>query len=72
MQNLNFDLLSDFNKTVAKSYGCLYEEFFGMLGVAKRSAFVVDKEGVIQYAEVLDSAGDLPDFQKIQETLASL
>lgn len=72
MQNLNFDLLSDFNKEVAKSYDCLYEEFFGMHGVAKRSAFVVDKEGNIQYAEILESAGDLPNFQKIQETLAGL
>ena len=72
MQNLNFDLLSDFNKEVAKSYGCLYDEFFGMSGVAKRSAFVIDKEGAVQYAEVLESAGDLPDFAKIQETLSTL
>ena len=72
MQNLNFDLLSDFNKEVAKSYACLYDEFFGMFGVAKRSAFVIDKEGTIQYAEVLESAGDLPNFTKIQETLSTL
>lgn len=71
-ENLNFDLLSDFNKEVAKTYGCLYDEFFGMHGVAKRSAFVIDKEGVVQYAEVLENAGDLPDFLKIQETLAGL
>lgn len=69
---LNFNLLSDFNKDTAKAYGALYDEFFGMLGVAKRSAFVVDKEGIIRYAEVLEAAKDLPDFNAIQETLKGL
>lgn len=67
--NLNFQLLSDFNKEVSASYGALYEEFHGMKGVSKRSAFVVNSEGVIEYAEVLESAGDLPDFKAIQEAL---
>jgi len=69
-QKLNFPLLSDFNKTAARAYGALYEEFvFGMQGVAKRSAFVINKEGVIKYAEVLEDAGDLPNFDAIQSTL---
>ena len=69
-QNLNFDLLSDFNKTTAETYGALYEEFvLGMKGVAKRSAFLVDAEGLVQYAEVLESAGDLPNFEAIQSAL---
>lgn len=72
-QNLNFPLLSDFNKEVARSYGALYEDFvLGMKGVAKRSAFVIDKEGTIRYAEVLESAGDLPNFEAVKETLSSL
>jgi peroxiredoxin len=71
-QNLNFPLLSDFNKTTATAYGALYEEFFGMKGVAKRSAFVVDKKGVIRYAEVLEKASDLPNFDVIKDTLKSL
>jgi glutaredoxin-dependent peroxiredoxin len=70
-QNLNFPLLSDFNKTTSAAYGALYENFvLGMQGVSKRSAFVVDKEGNIAYAEVLESAGDLPNFDAIKETLA--
>lgn len=69
-QNLNFHLLSDFNKTVAEKYGCLYDDFFGMKGVAKRSAFVVGKDGIIRYAEVLEDAGKLPDFQKLMEALS--
>ncbi|NUN99027.1 MAG: peroxiredoxin [Saprospiraceae bacterium] len=72
-QNLNFPLLSDFNKEVSKAYGSLYEEFaFGMKGVSKRSAFIIDKEGAIRYAEVLESAGDLPNFEAMQETLSKL
>lgn len=72
-QGLNFPLLSDFNKEVAAAYGCLYETFvLDMKGVAKRSAFIVDKNGQIQYAEVLESAGDLPNFEAINAKLAEL
>jgi peroxiredoxin len=72
-QKLNFPLLSDFNKSAARAYGTLYEEFvFGMQGVAKRSAFVIDGKGEIKYAEILEDAGDLPNFEKIQSTLENL
>jgi peroxiredoxin len=40
-----------------------------MKGVAKRSAFVIDENGVVVYAEVLESAGDIPDFEKIKAAL---
>jgi len=43
-----------------------------MKGVSKRSAFVIDKEGVIRYAEVLDNPGLQPDFTAINNTLSSL
>ena len=70
-QNLNFDLLSDFNKNVSESYGALYDEFvLGMKGVSKRSAFVIGPDGKIKYAEVLDSAGDLPNFEAIKAAVA--
>ncbi|HMQ50424.1 MAG TPA: redoxin domain-containing protein [Saprospiraceae bacterium] len=72
-QNLNFPLLSDFNKEVSRAYGVLYEEFvLGLRGVAKRSAFVIDKEGIVRYAEILESAGDLPNFEAVRATLAQL
>jgi glutaredoxin-dependent peroxiredoxin len=72
-EKFNFPLLSDFNKTVCRAYGAFYEEFvLDMRGVAKRSTFVIDKEGVVQYAEVLESAGDLPNFQAVKSTLTSL
>lgn len=70
---LNFPLLSDFNKEVSRQYGALYEEFvMGMRGVSKRAAFVIDKEGTIRYAEVLESAGDLPNFVAVKATLQEL
>ena len=73
-QNLNFQLLSDFNKEAASAYGVLYETFpaFEMQGVSKRAAFVIDKEGVVRYAEVCPTPGDLPNFEAIQQTLNSL
>ncbi|UHG89348.1 redoxin domain-containing protein [Spirosoma oryzicola] len=72
-QQLPFNLLSDFNKEVSQAYDTYYETFvMNLKGVSKRSAFVIDKEGIIQYAEVLDSAGDVPNFQAVRETLASL
>lgn len=72
-QNLNFPLLSDFNKEVSTTYGSLYADFvFGMKGVSKRSAFVIDKEGIVRYAEVLETASDLPNFEAIQKTLKEL
>ena len=72
-QNYNFDLLSDFNKDVSRSYGSLYETFgFGMLGVSKRSAFVIDKNGIVQLAEVLENAGEQPDFVAIKACLEKL
>ena len=73
-QTLNFPLLSDFNKEAAKAFDVLYEVFpaFEMQGVSKRAAFVVDKEGVIKYAEICATPGDLPDFTAIQSTLQSI
>ena len=70
---LNFRLLSDFNKEVSTLYECIYETFgFGMKGVGKRGAFIVDKQGIIQYAEVLENAGLQPNFHEIQVKLRDL
>ena len=72
-QQYNFPLLSDFNKTVSETYGALYQNWIlDMKGVSKRSAFVIDKTGIIRYAEVLESAGELPNFEAINSALAAL
>ena len=72
MNGLNFPLLSDFNKTASKKFGAYYTEFvLGLKGVSKRSAFVIDGKGIVKYAEVLDNAGDMPNFEAVQKALAA-
>lgn len=72
-ENLNFTLLSDFNKEVSLLYGSLYEKFsYGMRGVSKRSAFLIDIEGVIRYMEILEDAGLVPDFEKIKAIIQKI
>jgi peroxiredoxin len=72
-QRLNFTLLSDFNKDVSRAYDTIYETFgYGMKGVSKRSAFVVDREGMLQYVEVLDNASEIPDFNAVRAALSAI
>lgn len=73
-QSYNFPLLSDFNKEVSAAYETIYESFtpMNMKGVGKRSAFIIDKDGIVQYEEILESAGDLPNFTAINNKLESL
>lgn len=67
--NLNFTLLSDFNREVSARFNCLYEDYFGMKGVAKRSVFVINKEMEIEHYQVLEDSGKLPDFNRVQDAL---
>ena len=76
-EKISVTLLSDYEHKVAKDYGVVYDSFLpqinlGMSGVPKRSAFIVDKSGVIQYAESNDDAKQLPNFDKIKAKLAEL
>lgn len=72
-QNLNFPLLSDFNKEVSTAYDTIYEHFSNdMKGVSKRSAFVIDKEGIVRYVEVLENASEIPNFDAIQSCLKEI
>ena len=69
VDKLQFPLLSDFNKEVSKAYDVLFEDLLGFKGVAKRSAFVIDEEGTILYAESSDDPKQLPDFEAIKAAL---
>lgn len=71
-QGFQFPLLSDFNKQASKDYDVLYEDLLGLQGVSKRAAFVVDKQGVVRYAEVCPTPKDLPDADAIRQTLQDL
>lgn len=76
-EGIELTLLSDYEHNVARAYGVAYDSFLpqlnlGMGGVAKRSAFIVDKDGIIQYAESSDDPKQLPDFNAIKAKLAEL
>jgi glutaredoxin-dependent peroxiredoxin len=71
-EGYNFPLLSDFNKTVSSSYGALYDNLLGFNGVAKRSAFVIDKSGTVRYAWVSEDARNMPEFDAIRACLQQL
>ena len=76
-EKITVPLLSDYEHTVARAYGIAYDSFLpqknlGMGGVAKRSAFVIDKQGVVRYAESSEDPGQLPNFEKIKGALAQL
>jgi peroxiredoxin len=76
-EKITVPLLSDYEHKVAKAYDVMYDSFLpqlnlGMAGVPKRSAFVIDKNGVIQYVESNDDAKQLPNFDKIKAKLAEM
>ena len=66
---LPFLLLSDFNHEVGAAYGVLYEDYFGLHGVARRAAFVVGTDGRIAYAWVSERDDVLPDFRAVQDAV---
>ncbi len=76
-EKINVTLLSDYEHKVTRDYGVSYDSFLpqlnlGFSGVAKRAAFVIDRDGVIQYAEVREDARELPDFDQIKARLEEL
>ena len=76
-EGITIQLLSDYEHQVAKAYGVAYEQFLPeanliMGGVPKRSAFVIDKQGIIRFADVQDHPKDLPDFAAVKATLQAL
>ena len=70
--NISFPLLSDFNKEACKAFGVMYENFLGMVGVAKRSVFVIDTKGHIAYSWVSEDAKVKPDQAEVRAALAKL
>lgn len=71
-QNLNFPLLSDFNKDVIRKYDVVNPDMIGLKDIAKRAVFVIDRDGIVRHREVLDDARNEPDYGKVKAALASL
>ncbi|MDA0312554.1 MAG: redoxin domain-containing protein [Gemmatimonadetes bacterium] len=66
-----FPILSDFNRDASRAYGVLYDEFYGLKGVAKRSAFVIDAAGLVVYGWVSDDADVMPPYDEIIQAVAT-
>jgi len=71
-QQLTFSLLSDFNKQVIRDYGVFNEDMIGLKGIAKRAVFVIDKDGIVRYREILEDARNEPDYQKLLAAVSQL
>ena len=76
-EQIHVPLLSDYDHSVTKAYGVAYDSFppdrnLPMAGVPKRSAFIIDRNGVIQYSESSDNPRQLPNFDAIKAKLNEL
>jgi peroxiredoxin len=76
-EGITLTLLSDYEHKVTAAYGVAYEQFIPAInltmgGVPKRSAFVLDKAGIVRYAEVLEVPSEMPNFEAIKTTLGAL
>jgi peroxiredoxin len=70
--SIGITLASDLNKTTAKAYGVLLDDLLGFGATSARAAFVVDKDGVVQYSEQTPTPKDLPNFGAVKDVLAKL
>jgi peroxiredoxin len=71
-QQLAFPLLSDFNKEAIRDYGVYNEDMIGLRGIAKRAVFLIDKDGIVRYREVLEDARNEPDYERLYAALEAL
>jgi glutaredoxin-dependent peroxiredoxin len=71
-QQLNFPLLSDYNKDVIQGYGVVNPDMIGLKNIAKRAVFVIGRDGVVRHREVVEDARDEPSYDAVNEALARL
>ena len=71
-EKIGITLASDLNKKTAQAYGTLLPDLIGIGSVSARAAFVIDKNGIVQYSEQTPTPKELPDFNKVKETLARI
>lgn len=70
-EKYDFPLLSDYNKEVIRQYGVVNPDMIGLKDIAKRAVFVIDRNGVVKYREVLDDARNEPDYDKVRQAVAA-
>ena len=71
---LTFPLLCDYNREAVRLFGVELPDFAGLKGyvAAKRSVFIIDKQGNVRYAWISDNPGAEPSYQEIEETLEQI
>ena len=74
MHQLQFPILSDYTRETIRKYNIFHEDFAGLKGytAAKRSVFVLDKNGTLRYKWVSEDPGKEPDYNAIKDALAKL
>ena len=71
-EKIGIILASDLNKTVTKAYDVVFPMLAGVGDTSARAAFVIDKNGVVQYSEQTPTPKDLPNFDAVKAALAKL
>ena len=71
-EKIQLPLASDLNKEVIKKYDVVFPMLAGVGDTAARAAFVIDKQGIVQYSEQTPTPKDLPNFDKVKEVLGKL
>jgi peroxiredoxin len=71
-EKIGITLASDLNKTVTKAYDVVFPMLAGVGDTAARAAFVIDKQGIVQYSEQTPTPKDLPNFEAIKAALSKL
>ncbi len=71
-EKISVTLASDLNKQTIKAYGVVLPMLAGVGDTAARAAFVIDKNGVVQYSEQTPTPKDLPNFEAVKQALAKL
>ena len=71
---LTFPILSDYNRQAIKAYGVETPDFGGLKGytVAKRSIFIVDKNGTVRYVWTTEDPAIEPDYKEIEGALEKI
>jgi peroxiredoxin len=69
---IDFPLLSDWEGATCTAYGVRYDTWKGHKGLAKRSVFVIDRDGYITYKWSNDDALTLPEFDEVMAAITSV
>jgi peroxiredoxin len=70
--DLNFKILSDYDRSTVNAYGIAFDNFAGMDGyvAANRSVFVLNEEGTVTYEWIAPSLGTEPNYDEVKAAVA--